>query len=439
MNKKKQKNKKVLIVLIVLVISFIMVSVVFLMLNNRQDEINSDVKNASVITRSKIKYGDVNDDNQITVKDQSVILKHLSGTTKLTGNKLKAADVNLDGNVDNKDLALVRKYVVGTITKLPIRYGDANDDNKIDANDLSAMQKHVLGVKKLTGNGFVAGDVNSDGKITNSDVTLVQKYLAGIITKLTIKYGDVNNDNKINANDLSAIKKHVLGTKKLTGSNLEAADVNLNGSVTNTDVNLLQKYLAGQVPTIPISLNVQAEFLAVAEKELGNDGTKYKNFFGMDDEWCVMFVFWVAAHTSVDGANNLCTSNKGSSGCVYNKYINLKSAVVYQYAELMAKNNKFYHSKYYASKYGTYKDGDKVYTPQPGDLIFFIDESNYSGNPKNCYAEPKHIGIVQEVTKTQIFTIEGNTGSTSHYESKVSRNSYKLGSTEILGYAHWGD
>lgn len=184
------------------------------------------------------------------------------------------------------------------------------------------------------------------------------------------------------------------------------------------------------------------KLVEIAEKEVGNvGGQKYRTFFGVDGEWCAMFVFWVTAHTPVSGGNNACNnvSNSGSDKCVYTKQISVKSTVVWEYMEYMAKNKSFYHGQYYASKYGTYKNGSKAYEPQPGDLIFFNGTNVYDGDPKNCKGEPSHIGIVKEVKDGQVVTIEGNTSGSSYTNRKVDSHKYSLGDPLVLGYGHWTD
>ena len=55
--------------------------------------------------------------------------------------------------------------------------------------------------------------------------------------------------------------------------------------------------------------------------------------------------------------------------------------------------------------------------PQPADQIFF-------GNASNV----RHTGIVEEVTDTQVITIEGNA------DDQVKRCTYSLNSSDIYGY-----
>lgn len=177
----------------------------------------------------------------------------------------------------------------------------------------------------------------------------------------------------------------------------------------------------------------------VAAKELGKNHKTYTDFYGFADEWCAMFVFWVTAHTPVSGSASACNSASGSDNCVYKKYIGEKSAVVYAYAHWIANNKEFYHSKYSVSKYNTYKKGNKVYEPQPGDLIFFNGSNRYQGNPKNCPGQLSHIGIVKEVKDGQVITVEGNTSGSWYGGTKVDSHKYSLGDSYIAGYGHWAD
>lgn len=179
-------------------------------------------------------------------------------------------------------------------------------------------------------------------------------------------------------------------------------------------------------------------FAAMAEGEVGNNGTKYKNFYGIDGDWCAMFVYWVAAHSPVGvSTTSDCSKGNNSGKCVYRARLEVKSAVVYSYAEWLATKGRFYHSKYYVKKYKTYKDGKSTYTPKRGDLIFFVRENEYSGNPKKCRGEPYHMGIVTGVKNGKVYTVEGNTGNNSHYYSKVGKYSYSLDDKKIMGYSKW--
>jgi endoglucanase len=65
---------------------------------------------------SDIKYGDADQDGNITALDFAAVKKHLLSIKALTGNELKAADVDGDGNITAFDLAYIKKYLLGKIT-----------------------------------------------------------------------------------------------------------------------------------------------------------------------------------------------------------------------------------------------------------------------------------------------------------------------------------
>ena len=68
----------------------------------------------------------------------------------------------------------------------------------------------------------------------------------------------------------------------------------------------------------------------------------------------------------------------------------------------------------------SYKTRASGYTPKPGDMIFF--KSSTSSQTSS------HIGLVLGVSNGYVYTVEGNSGG------KVSRRSYTLSDTYIVGY-----
>lgn len=66
------------------------------------------------------KFGDVNNDNKISVADQSLITNYLSGKSKLNKEALKRADVNGDGAINLIDISLINNYLNGSISTFPI-------------------------------------------------------------------------------------------------------------------------------------------------------------------------------------------------------------------------------------------------------------------------------------------------------------------------------
>lgn len=125
----------------------------------------------------------------------------------------------------------------------------------------------------------------------------------------------------------------------------------------------------------------------VGYKEYANNKTKYGEWYGMQGEWCDIFISWLANQVGI--LNTLIP----------------KEAYVPTTAN------------WYKNK-GLLKD--KNYRPQKGDLILF----DYNHNKT-----PDHIGIVDYVEGNVIHTIEGN-------KSKmVKKQQYAIGNSQIYGIA----
>ena len=119
--------------------------------------------------------------------------------------------------------------------------------------------------------------------------------------------------------------------------------------------------------------------------------TRYGDWYGVEHEdWCAMFVAFCLNYANV-------------------------SRSVYPWD---ASCERFRDN---VRSFGAYVSaGD--YDPQPGDLIFFEDDEyrNQAG----------HIGIVEDVSDTTVYTIEGNSAS------EVRCKSYSLNDSNIMGYSN---
>lgn len=125
-------------------------------------------------------------------------------------------------------------------------------------------------------------------------------------------------------------------------------------------------------------------------------GDKYWRWYGFDGwvNWCATFVSWVGAHASDDGSP-------------FPKFASCSAGI-----------------QWFASHGQWAQAGD--YTPQPGDLIFF----DWKGD-----GAPDHVGIVDYVSDGRVYTIEGNTNSSTHPQGQLDKHSYELNSAKIFGYA----
>lgn len=136
---------------------------------------------------------------------------------------------------------------------------------------------------------------------------------------------------------------------------------------------------------------MRQEIIKIAQKEIGykeegNNQTKYGAWYGMQDEWCAIFVSW-------------CANQVGALGNIIPKMAYVP-----------------YSIKWFKDK-GQFKD--KNYIPQSGDIIFIDYENNNL---------PDHMGIVENVSGDTIYTIEGNKNH------MVQRGKYVKTDKTILGY-----
>lgn len=125
--------------------------------------------------------------------------------------------------------------------------------------------------------------------------------------------------------------------------------------------------------------------------ETGNNVTKYGAWYGLQDEWCAMFVSWCANQASV--STTIIPKTASPSG--------MKNT--------FSQNGYFYLSK---SQGGTT-------TPQAGDLFF---EGTSSSNIS-------HVGIISSVDSSNIYVIDGNC------ENKVNSHSLSLTASNFVGFA----
>ena len=133
------------------------------------------------------------------------------------------------------------------------------------------------------------------------------------------------------------------------------------------------------------------KFVDIAESQIGytekyNNITKYGAWYGMQDEWCAMFVSW-------------CANESGILGSV---------VPMYAYCP--------YGANWYIRK-GLYRRRDSGYKPRRGDVIFFQKDGTI------C-----HTGIVTGYGNGIVYTVEGNASN------RVKRNSYSLSNSYVSGF-----
>lgn len=129
----------------------------------------------------------------------------------------------------------------------------------------------------------------------------------------------------------------------------------------------------------------------VGYRESGNNQTKYGEWYGMQDEWCNMFVCW-------------CSNQAGISEDIIPKMAYVPSTANWFDAKGQYKNSR--------------ANGGN-YIPQPGDIVLFDYNHNTTSD---------HIGIVEKTEGNTLYTIEGNK------DNMVKRCTYSLDSKDIRAY-----
>jgi len=127
--------------------------------------------------------------------------------------------------------------------------------------------------------------------------------------------------------------------------------------------------------------------------------TEYGRWYGMQDQWCAMFVSWCAAVAGVDGS------------------------VVPRHAYTPTGLN-FFKNQGRAHSRASIAAGQ--YTPQRGDIVYFKSSSSRDST--------NHIGIVLSYVNGILYTVEGNTSSTAYSTNGgvVAPHSYNISNTYIV-------
>jgi len=128
----------------------------------------------------------------------------------------------------------------------------------------------------------------------------------------------------------------------------------------------------------------------VAASQLGNvGGQPYWSWYGFDSrvEWCACFVSWCAEQ------------------CGY-----IESGIIPKFS-LCSDGVAWFQ------QHGQWQDGS--FTPSAGQIIFF----DWDGD-----GITDHVGIVEKVENSTVYTIEGNSGDA------CKQRSYAIGSSLIYGY-----
>lgn len=203
--------------------------------------------------------GDVNNDGVINGKDDTRLMRYLSGWDVEISTIV--ADVNSDGEIDDVDVAVLRKYLARYFDKLPYDSGKKYtitynlNGGKLDGfnyKKYSAISlPYTLDNPEKEGYVFI-GWTGSNGNTPQLEVTIEEGTTGNLEYNANwLLYGDVANDNKVDIGDSILIQQYIEGTSELTKSQKLVADVNLDSKVDDIDVKIIRDYLANKIDKLP--------------------------------------------------------------------------------------------------------------------------------------------------------------------------------------------
>lgn len=276
-------------------------------------------------------------------------------------------------------MAIILSYVIIDSMFFPtsISYSEKYENEMISFKDnVVTIDYYMMNLFLEEINGFI--DYGNNLKtIYNNIITKYQKdkninmYESGKNMVIEVKYK--NKEAKELFGDIITTDKDVK-VKVLFNKNWNQKNVNLES---------LNYKLNGE-------LVLRNRVVSVAQKQVGQYGKKYWNWWGLNRrmEWCCVFVSYVAYESGVMETH------------------------IPRFAGVTA------GMRYFKSK-GQFKYAGK-YTPKPGDVVFFNFPSDHLVD---------HVGIVVKVDKNKIYTVEGNANS-----DYVRKKEYPLNSPYLYAY-----
>ncbi|MEI8229962.1 MAG: dockerin type I domain-containing protein [Candidatus Peregrinibacteria bacterium] len=144
--------------------------------------------------------------------------------------------------------------------KAPRQLGDVNNDGLIDALDLDLIAKHINGIAQIPAADLPYADVQrweedvAPLTITKGDYYLVRGKIRGVVT-LPDLYGDVQQDqyNLVEALDAQRIQRYLLGLMTFSPRQLYVGDVDVDGIITDKDVQLVLKNSVALITELPVT------------------------------------------------------------------------------------------------------------------------------------------------------------------------------------------
>ena len=178
------------------------------------------------------------EDNSYTLNNDKCIKSETTSSSIL-------GDVNLDGNVDNADLELLNKYLAKTVdlTDIQLTAADVNSDGILSVGDAENIRLYVTGHN--SGSEYLSKigvSIICPKEYTNKDNSCVKETIVDA-KYANYKRGDINLDGKVDNTDLELLNKYLKKQANLNTVQINVADYNNNGTIDNNDLYELEEYL----------------------------------------------------------------------------------------------------------------------------------------------------------------------------------------------------
>ncbi len=124
----------------------------------------------------KIKFGDLNQDNQITEQDLSILASLLNQERTATNIEKQAGDLNNNQQIDFSDWLILSALIDREIRQedLPILLGDVNKDKKVNQDDIAELEKLIANPDLIQDAvTFFQADLNFDEDLTKEDLEIL--------------------------------------------------------------------------------------------------------------------------------------------------------------------------------------------------------------------------------------------------------------------------
>lgn len=393
-----------------------------------------------------------------TIKTGGTVIRHVSGFTasaaKKTGNAVKNFDVQFNGGYDEEKmpelqsvLAEESRALYGTLSRRQkkrynkmyqkelskkqwssdiIKRNRNLRGNKTEKeNILTVKSKTMVNKNVQTAAGTAAKSAGTAVRTTSGALTgtatfgVTAAVTAAVDTAKNAAQAAVKVSQKMQQQTAQTQAEQTQQAKHETAAAVSDYSVSQAGENNNLIMLLMAAIICITVMLTSLTVTMQAvvdasggqgdnngtvctQIVEAAQNELNDadktvGGYRYKNWYGMDANWCAMFVSY-------------CADKCG----FIEKGIMPKTASVAASKQWYI-NNNLYH------------DAASGYVPKAGDIIIFGNGMSHTGIVTGYNPETK-----------KLTTIEGNSGRSSttpyHKGSHVKEHTYSITYSKIAGY-----